>query len=47
MRRIYKADAEDRTAAAPPLDPQQRQLLRKIVDKLDAEAADPDGGSAA
>jgi hypothetical protein len=47
MRHIYKADSEDRAAAVPPLDSQQRQLLRGIIDKLDAEAADPDGGSAA
>jgi hypothetical protein len=48
MRRIYAREAEGRTAAAPPLDPSQRQLLRKVVDELDAEAGDPDdGGSAA
>jgi hypothetical protein len=47
MRRHYKRDAEDRAAAAPPLDAQQRQLLRKIVDELDAQADDPDGGDAA
>jgi type I site-specific restriction endonuclease len=47
-RRLLCRDDENRAAAAPPLDTQQRQLLRKIVDQLDAEAGETDdGGSAA
>jgi hypothetical protein len=47
-RRLLCRDDENRAATAPPLDTQQRQLLRKIVDQLDAEAGETDdGGSAA
>jgi hypothetical protein len=56
MRHIYACQDEDRAAAAPPLDADERRvharddarLFRALADKLDAEAGDnDDGGSAA
>jgi hypothetical protein len=33
-RRLYAREDENRAAAAPPLDPYTRQLLRKMVDQF-------------
>ena len=47
MSHIYAREAEDRAAAAPPLDADALRFLRDFVAKCDAEAGHNDDGSAA